>query len=351
MNEIAIYSDIDSQTGFGPQALREALAEADGGPLTIRVNSEGGNVIDGLTCYNLLRGYEGETTVSIDGMALSIASLVVCGADKVQMAENAWLMVHNPHNQAAGDGDDMREMAGLLDGMKDQLANVYAKKSKKSKEEITALMDAETWMTGPEALAAGFVDEVTASLEVAATFDAKRFSKPPTIPEQKEPVMAEASFKDLKTAFPRASADFIVRCQAKGHDLNAARAEFDEENAKALEETEKELAESKAGFDEFKKNAEEKTKAEEEEKKEAEAKAKAEEDEEKKAAEAKAKAGVTPAGGGSARGGSGSSSGFMACVKDRMKLGIPRAQAVSQTVQEEPELHKEFVQAHNVGLE
>ncbi len=349
MTEIAIYSDIDSQTGFGPQALRDALAEADGGPMTIRLNSEGGNVIDGLACYNLLRSYKGETTVVIDGMALSIASLVVCGADKVQMAENAWLMVHNPHNQAAGDGDDLREMAGLLDGMRDQLAKAYATRSKKPVEEVLKLMSAETWMTGPQALEAGFVDEVTASLEVAATFDATRFSKPPTIHNEKEPVMAAATFTELKIAFPRASADFLVRCQTSGHTLDKARAEFDEENAKALDDKEKELAESKAGFDEFKENAEKekKAKAEEDEKKAAEAKA--EEDEEKKAAEAKAKAGVTPAGGGSARGGSGASSGFMSCVTDHMKLGMPRAQAVSQAVQEEPELHREFVQAHNAG--
>lgn len=369
MNEIAIYSDIDSQTGFGPQALREALAEAGGGPMTIRLNSEGGNVIDGLACYNLLRSYKGETTVVIDGMALSIASLVVCGADKVQMAENAWLMVHNPHNQAAGDGNDMREMAGLLDGMRDQLATVYTAKSKKPKEEILQLMEAETWMTGPQALEAGFVDEVTASLEVAAEFDASRFSKPPrqkltpletavaneipalpgetiTWNQHKEPDMAEASFKDLKTAFPRASADFIVRCQAKGHDLNAARAEFDEENAKAIDEKTKELEETQANFDEFKKNSEEKTKAVEEEKKESEAKAKAEEDEEKKAAEAKAKAGVLPAGGGAPRGG-GASSGFMASVNTLVDRGMSKPQAVSQTVRDEPELHQEYVQAHN----
>ena len=348
MDEIAIYSDIDSQTGFGPQDLREALAEADGGPLTIRLNSEGGNVIDGLAIHNQLKSYPGETTVVIDGMALSIASLVACGADKVQMAENAWLMIHNPHNQAAGDGDDMRDMAGLLDGMRDQLAAVYTAKSKKPRDEILQMMAAETWMTGPQALEAGFVDEVTASLEVAATFDATRFSKPPTINQPKEPVMSEATFKDLKTAFPRASADFIVRCQAKGHDLNAARAEFDEENAKALDEKEKELAEAKAGFEEFKKNAdkEKEAKAEEDEKKAAEAKA--EEDEEKKAAEAKAKSGVRPAGGGATRS-SGTASGFRVAVNQHIDRGMTKAQAVAHTVQEEPELHREYVLAANAG--
>ena len=349
MTEIAIYTDIDSQGGFGPKALREALAEAEGGPMTVRLNSEGGNVIDGLACYNLLRSYEGETTVVIDGMALSIASLVACGADKVKMAENAWLMVHNPHNQAAGDGDDLRDMAGLLDGMRDQLAKAYATRSKKPVEEVLKLMSAETWMTGPQALEAGFVDEVTESLEVAATFDASRFSKPPTITKHKEPVMATAAtYQELKSAFPRAKAEFLTGCLDRSHTLDKARAEFDEENAKALDDKEKELAEAKAGFEEFKENAEKEkeAKAEEEEKKAA--KAKAEEEEEKKATEAKAKAGVRPAGGGATRS-SGTASGFRNAVNEKMKLGLPRAQAVSQTVQEEPEMHREYVLAANAG--
>jgi len=349
MAEIAIYSDIDRQTGFRPQALRDALVEADGGPMKVRLNSEGGNVIDGLACYNLLRSYDGETTVVIDGMALSIASLVVCGADKVQMAENAWMMIHDPHNKAEGTGDDLRDMAGLLDGMRDQLVNVYSAKSKKPKEEILRLMDAETWMTGPQALEAGFVDEVTASLEVAAEFDATRFSNPPTIHKHKEPVMATATFQELKAAFPRAQAKFLVTCQEKGYTLDKARAEFDEENAKALDEKTKELDDSKAEFEKFKKDTEEEAKAEEDKKKEAEAKAKAEEDEEKKAAEAKAKSGVPAAASGTAKGGQGARSRFVDAVNERVKFGMPKSQAVAETVHDDPEAHREYVQAANAG--
>ncbi len=349
MSEIAIYSDIDSMTGFGPQALRDALADANGEPVTIRLNSEGGNIIDGLACYNLLRSYAGETTVVIDGMALSIASLVACAGDKVQMAENAWLMIHNPHNQVAGDSDDLRDMAGLLDGMRDQLASVYTAKSKKPKVEILQLMDAETWLTGPQALEAGFVDEVTASLEVAAEFDASRFSKPPTIHKHKEPTMAAATFQELKAAFPRASADFLVTCQDKSYTLDKARAEFDEQTAKALDEATEELAKSKAEFEKFKKDTEEEAKAEDDEKKEAEAKAKVEEDEEKKAAEAKAKTGVKAAASGKAKAGGTATARFRDMVNERIKLGLPRAQAVAETVHEEPELHREYVQAVNAG--
>lgn len=346
MPEIAIYSDIDSMTGFGPQMLRDGLAAAAGGPVTVRLNSEGGNVIDGLACYNLLRSYPGEKTIVIDGMALSIASLIACGGDKVQMAENAWFMIHNPHNQAMGDGNDLRDMATLLDGMRDQLASVYSAKSGKAKDEILKLMDAETWLNGPQAKEAGFVDEVTASLDVAAEFDASRFSRPPQI-THKETAMAAATYQELKAAFPRAKAEFITGCLDRGHSLDKARAEYDDAMAKAMEEKEAELAKAKAECDEMKKESEAKAKAEEEEKKEAAAKAKAEEEEKKEAAEAKAKAGVKAVASGKSRGGQTARARFTDAVNEQLKLGIARAQAVSNVIHENPELHQEFVQEAN----
>ncbi len=158
--------------------------------------------------------------------------------------------------------------------------------------------------------------------------------------------MAAATFQELKSAFPRASADFFVTCQDKGYTLDKARAEFDEENAKALDEKTKALDDSKAEFEKFKKDTEEEAKAEEDEKKEAEAKAKAEEDEEKKAAEAKAKSGVKAAGGGTKKGGQGAQSRFMDAVNDRVKLGMPKAKAIAETVHDDPEAHREFVLAN-----
>ena len=118
------------------------------------------------------------------------------------------------------------------------------------------------------------------------------------------------------------------------------------DNLKAITES---LDNLKTGFEEFKENSEKEkaAKAEEEEKKAAEAKA--EEDEEKKAAEAKAKAGVRPAGGGVSAKGSGAVSGFMDSVNEKKKLGMSRPQAVAQTVHEDPELHREFVQGVNAG--
>lgn len=343
MAEIIIYSDIDSIDGFGPQAMRDGLAAAGGDPVTIRLNSQGGNVIDGLACYNLLRQYPGEKTVVIDGMALSIASVIVCGGDRVQMAENAWMMIHNPHNEAKGDGDDLRSMAGLLDGMRDQLAAVYSAKSGKAKDEILALMDAETWMTGPQAKEAGFVDEVTSALEVAAAFDASRFSRPPKATKTEKTDMPAATYQELRKAFPKASAEFIVKCQEKDLPLDKARAEYDEDTAKALEETTKELAKARAEMEEMKKEMECKAKAEEEEKAATEAKAKAMEEEKKDAAQAKAKAGVKAAGSGRGASGGTARDAWACAVQARVKDGMPKAKAVRAVAIEEPELQAAYV--------
>lgn len=188
--EIAIYEDIDANEGFGPQAMRSFLQQAGGQPITVRLNSQGGNVIDGLAIYNLLKDYRGRKTVHVDGMALSIASIIAMAGDEIVVPENAWLMIHNPSNEVAGDGDDLRQMASLLDSMRDQLATVYANRSRLPVSEIRDMMAAETWFTGRQALEAGFCDRTSAPLAMAAVYDAARFRNAPS--QSKAPATFEA---------------------------------------------------------------------------------------------------------------------------------------------------------------
>jgi len=180
-HELSIYQDIDAAEGVGPQTVRNFLSAAGGQPVTIRLNSQGGNVIDGLAIYNLLRQYTGKVTVAVDGMALSIASIVAMGGDEIQIAENAWMMVHCPHLDASGQADDLRQMASLLDGMETQLAGIYSDRTRKPVAEVLAMMDAETWLTGPQAVQAGFADTLTGALAIAAhaTIDVRRFRNAP----------------------------------------------------------------------------------------------------------------------------------------------------------------------------
>jgi len=159
--------------------------------------------------------------------------------------------------------------------------------------------------------------------------------------------MASATFQELRTAFPRAHSDFIVACQDKGLTVEKARAEYDEETAKALEEKEQSLAKAKAEIDELKKEAESKAKAkaEEEEKKEAEAKAKAEEEE--KAAEAKAKAGVKAAAGGRVTGGQSARAVWDDAIAEKIKSGLPRAKAFRAVAIENPDLQLQVIAEAN----
>jgi ATP-dependent Clp protease, protease subunit len=338
VSDIAIYQDIDALTGFGPQALRDALAAA--GPVSevhIRLNSQGGNVVDGLACYNILRQHPARKIVHVDGMALSIASLVMCAGDEIEAAENSWIMIHNPHNSVAGTPEDLRDMAGLLDQMRDQIASVYEKRSGKPRAEVLALMDAETWMTGPQAVEAGFADRTSTPIAVAATFDARRFSHPPT---QGAIPMAEqaATFAQLQTAFPKATAEFFVNAQARGFTLDQARASYDETTAAALAEAVAEANKAKAELAAFL----QKKKDEDDEKAACEAKAKAE-----AAAKAAARRGVKPLADAGAKGGGDPIDAWKIAIAAKCTAGMSKAAAVRAVTIEDPDLQKAYIAAVN----
>ena len=219
-HEISIYQDIGSQPGeYSPDMLRRELARAAGGPVTVRLNSQGGNVVDGVAMFNLLRQHPGNVTCCVDGMALSIASIVAMAADELIVPENAWMMIHNPHNEVAGDGDDLRQMASLLDGMRDQLAGIYATRSRKPVAEVRRLMAAETWMTGRQAVEAGFADRTSAPLAVAASIDIRRWRNAPRQSKQVLTFETAVAFK-VQTGMSRTKA---VRAVTIEHpDLHAA---------------------------------------------------------------------------------------------------------------------------------
>lgn len=96
----------------------------------------------------------------IDGLAASAASVVAMAGDTIKMPENATLMIHNAWTYAGGGAEELRKTADELDRINDQIAGIYAARTGKEKDEISALMTAETWMSGTEALNMGFVNEL-----------------------------------------------------------------------------------------------------------------------------------------------------------------------------------------------
>jgi ATP-dependent Clp endopeptidase proteolytic subunit ClpP len=170
--EIWIYEEIGGdfwgEGGITAKSFQKELAEIKASQIDMHINSPGGLVFDGITIYNLLKNHPANITTYIDGLAASIASVIALAGNKVIMAENALFMAHTASGMVMGTADDMRDFAEKLDKVNGAIATTYITKTGKDESEIKAIMAAETWMTADEALEAGFIDEVSGEMDMAA---------------------------------------------------------------------------------------------------------------------------------------------------------------------------------------
>lgn len=168
-DELFLY-DIIGPADFGmidSGAVIADLKRAGGRDITVRINSPGGDVIEGRAIYNALRQYPGSVSVSIDSAAYSIAGYIAMAGQSVAIAKNAMLMLHNPYTVAIGNAEELRKAAGVLDKYTDTVLAAYADKSGKSADEVRAILDAETYYTASEAVDEGFADEITGEVLAA----------------------------------------------------------------------------------------------------------------------------------------------------------------------------------------
>lgn len=176
--EILIYDEIGF---FGVRAvdILAQLKNFNADPISVRINSPGGDVVEAVAIYNALRNKGSQIIVHIDALAASSASMIAMAGDKVHIAENAFFMIHNPWAFTLGDSKEHRDTAALLDRFGTMIADTYRAKSGATAAKIQDWMDAETWFTGQEAIDEGFADELDATLDVAASFDLTRFDHTP----------------------------------------------------------------------------------------------------------------------------------------------------------------------------
>ena len=226
--EIWIYEQIgeDFWTGGGVTAknFQKELAGIKASQIDLHINSPGGEVFDGITIYNLIKQHPANVTAYIDGLAASIASVIALAGDTVIMAENALYMIHNPWGFAMGDATEMRKTADLLDKIGGSLVTAYASKSGKPDDEIYALMDASTWMTAQEAKDAGFIDEISEQMDLAACakfIPAMQKAKFKNIPEnlsgsKQTPTAREAEKALRDVGFTQAQAKVVLAEGFKG---------------------------------------------------------------------------------------------------------------------------------------
>jgi ATP-dependent Clp endopeptidase proteolytic subunit ClpP len=276
--EITIYDEIG---GFGVLAKQftAELKKYRGQHIDLRINSVGGSVIEGDAIFNALRRHRGGLTVHVDGLAASMASVIAMAGDKIVMADNALLMIHNPWSLSVGDAADLRKEADTLDKIKDAMVRTYARRANLSRDAVSQMMDEEKWMDAHEALELGFIDEIDEhAFEAAASITRSeaqaRFDKlkntmarkpaqikaeeaaPEVVAPVESPVVDEAAVdtsEEVMTAELQAKVDALQADLDAKNAAEAAQAQASEDTAKEIESLKAEverLAAESAGKDE-----------------------------------------------------------------------------------------------------
>ncbi len=160
---LELYGTIAEDSWFDddvtPQMFRDELF-AGKGPVTIWINSPGGDCVAASQIYSMLMDYKGDVTIKIDGIAASAASVIAMAGTMVLMAPTSLLMIHNPMTMAFGDYTEMQKAISMLAEVKESIINAYEIKTGMSRAKLAHLMDSETWMNANKAIELGFADDI-----------------------------------------------------------------------------------------------------------------------------------------------------------------------------------------------
>lgn len=159
--EVMLYDEVGGWYGATADQFIADLRGVTAPNLRVRINSPGGSVFEGIAIANALRSHPANVVVQVDGIAASIASVIAMAGDRVEMAPNTMLMIHDASGLCMGNASDMEEMAELLDLISDNIADAYAARAGGTRDEWRARMRAETWYLPEDAVANGLADEAT----------------------------------------------------------------------------------------------------------------------------------------------------------------------------------------------
>jgi ATP-dependent Clp protease protease subunit len=178
--ELEIYDDI-GMGWFSPGITAGGVAHKLDGqslPVNVRINSYGGDVMEGLGIYNILKAYPGTVATYDMGFACSIAALIFMAGKERHMCGSSLLMVHEAWGGAQGNSTEMRKYADTLDIVTDSTISAFARESGTPEHEVRALFEAESWLNPGQALELGFathIDEEAGSAAMAASGRSRAF--------------------------------------------------------------------------------------------------------------------------------------------------------------------------------
>lgn len=176
---LELYGTIAETSWFDddvtPKMFHDELF-AGSGPVTIWLNSPGGDCIAASQIYTMLMDYKDDVTIKIDGIAASAASVIAMAGTRVLMAPTALIMIHNPMTMAYGNHADMEKAIEMLSEVKESIINAYEIKTGLSRTKLSHLMDEETWMNASKAIELGFADDILTDEKLNAEIPAYAFS-------------------------------------------------------------------------------------------------------------------------------------------------------------------------------
>ncbi|MFI0236334.1 head maturation protease, ClpP-related [Streptomyces sp. NPDC016845] len=161
--EVMLYDEIGGWFGATADEFIADLRGVSSPNLRVRINSPGGSVFEGIAIANALRSHSANVVIQVDSIAASIASVIAMAGDRVEMAPNSMLMIHDAAGVCFGNAADMDEMAELLGLISDNIADAYVSKAGGTREQWREAMQQETWYLPDDAVAAGLADEALAT--------------------------------------------------------------------------------------------------------------------------------------------------------------------------------------------
>lgn len=218
--EIAIYDEIGFYGVSASDFVRD-ISAIKASSITLRINSPGGDVFDGIAIYNSIQRHKATVTAYIDGIAASAASFIAMAADRVVMSPHSQMMIHEASGLCVGNASDMQQMADILAKSSDNIASIYAKRAGGTVEEWRARMQAETWLSDQEAVDLGLADAIDGQMMPCPTCAEPISSEAKVCPECGQPLNKAKA----KNALPAQTIDWaaLINQQAEvAADIYAA---------------------------------------------------------------------------------------------------------------------------------
>lgn len=178
--------------GVSARSVADKLKAIGKNPVTVQINSPGGDFFEGLAIYNLLREHPRNVTVKVMGVAASAAAVIAMAGDKIQVPRAGFLMIHNVWVLAIGNANDLRTIADSLDPFDTVTADIFSTRTGMDDKQVRKMLDAETWIGGKEAVDLGFADSLLPSDEEAPPAKNETVASPQAAMREIDKAMAAA---------------------------------------------------------------------------------------------------------------------------------------------------------------